>query len=304
MPVTIAVINEKGGVGKTTTAITVAAGLARRGLTVCLVDLDPQGHVAKYLGMPEEAGVFDLLVNDRPIADLLRPVPAEKWADPESDNNGQLVILPGNHRTTSAGHLLTAEQAPVTILRERLSPLRGADVIVLDTSPTVTLLVAMIYLAADRILIPTQPELGSVNGVTKAMARIKTARERGATVKLMGVVPVMMRRTTEHSANMIELVRMLEPEAWKEYEEVRTTVPDDDDAFSIVRHLLSRHHDGQVGPLLSPIAQSTIWPETPAYTTTIFNYVPPNNKARRAAERLIDQVEQKLRGGSTNGQTT
>ena len=302
MPVTIAVINEKGGVGKTTTAITVAAGLARRGLTVCLVDLDPQGHVAKYLGMPEESGVFDLLVNDRPIADLLRPVPTEKWADPESESKGQLVILPGNHRTTSAGHLLTAEQAPVTILRDRLAPLRGADVIVLDTSPTVTLLVAMIYLAADRVLIPTQPELGSVNGVTKAMARIKTARERGATVKLMGVIPVMLRHTTEHSANMAELVRLLEPEVWTEYEEAATTVPDDDQGFSIVRYMLSRHHDGHVGPLLSPIAQSTIWPETPAYTTTIFNYVPPNNKARRAAERLIDQVEQKLRGAS-NGKT-
>ncbi|GAB4575818.1 MAG: AAA family ATPase [Anaerolineae bacterium] len=303
MPVTIAVINEKGGVGKTTTAITVAAGLARRGLTVCLVDADPQGHVAKYLGMPEEAGLFDLLVNDRPIASLLRPVPPEKWADADSDHNGQLVILPGNHRTTSAGHLLTAEQAPATILRDRLAPLRGADVIVMDTSPTVTLLVAMIYVAADRILIPTQPELGSVNGVTKAMARIKTARERGATVRLMGVVPLMLRRTTEHRANLAELVRLLEPEVWEEYENAADQVHDDEENFSIVRFLLSRHHDGQVGLLFSPIAQSTIWPETPAYSTTIFNYVPPGNKARLAAERLVDQVEQKLRGGVNNGKT-
>ena len=68
MTVTIAVINEKGGVGKTTTAITVAAGLARRGYTVALADCDPQGHVAKYLGLPDEAGLFELLVNDRPIA--------------------------------------------------------------------------------------------------------------------------------------------------------------------------------------------------------------------------------------------
>lgn len=296
MPVTVAIVNEKGGVGKTTTAITIAAGLARRGLTVALVDCDPQGHVTKYLGMPEESGLFDLLVNDQPIAGLLRPVPADRWANPEG-GNGQFVVLPGDQRTTSAGHLLTAEQTPVTILRDRLAPLRGADVIVLDTSPTVTLLVAMIYVAADRILIPTQLELGSVNGVTKAMGRIKTARERGAAVRLLGVLPVMLRHTNEHNANIAELVRMLEPEVWAEFEEAATTAHSEDN-FTIVRYLLSRHHDGQVGLVLSPIPQSTIWPETPAYSKTIFTYSPANHTALHGAERLVDQVEQKLRGMS------
>lgn len=291
----IAVVNEKGGVGKTTTAITMAAGLARRGHTVALVDCDPQGHVAKYLGLPEESGLFDLLVNNQPIAGLLRPVPPAKWADPDG-GNGQLVILPGDQRTTSAGHLLTAEQAPVTILRDRLAPLRGADFIVLDTSPTVTLLVAMIYVAADRILIPTQPELGSVNGVTKALARIKTARERGAPVRLLGVLPVMLRNTNEHNANLAELVRMLEPEAWEEYEEAVASLGNSEN-LTMERFLMGRHHEGKIGPLLSPIAQSTIWPETPAYQQTIFTYATPGNKARQAAERLIDQIEFKLRGG-------
>jgi chromosome partitioning protein len=299
MPVTVAVVNEKGGVGKTTTAITIAAGLARRGLNVVLVDCDPQGHVAKYLGMPEESGLFDLLVNDQPVAGLLRPVPPEKWAAPEG-SPGQLAILPGDARTTSAGHLLTAEQTPVTILRDRLTPLRGADVIVLDTSPTVTLLVAMIYVAADRILIPTQLELGSVNGVTKAVTRIKTARERGATVRLMGVVPLMLRHTNEHNANIAELVRMLEPEVWAEYEEAATTVGEEDN-FTIVRYLLSRHHEGNVGLILSPIAQSTVWPEAPAYSKTIFNYAPSGHNALQAAEQLVDQVERKLRGGANHG---
>lgn len=299
MTLTIAVVNEKGGVGKTTTAITVAAGLARRGRTVALVDSDPQGHVAKYLGLAEESGLFNLLVNDQPISGILRPVPRESWADPLSDN-GQLVILPGNHRTTSAGHLLTAEQAPVNILRDRLAPLRGADVIIMDTSPTVTLLVAMIYVAADLILIPTQPELGSVHGVSRAVARMKTANDRGAAVRLLGVLPVMMRRTAEHSANIGELVRMLEPETWREYEETMDVV-EDDQLVPIERFLMARHDAGLVGPVLSPIPQSTIWPETPAYQTTIFNYVGENNKARRRAEQLIDQIEMRLSEVAING---
>ena len=304
MTVTIAVVNEKGGVGKTTTAITLAAGLARRGLTVCLVDSDPQGHVAKYLGMVEEPGLFDLLVNDRPVGGLLRAVAPEKWADPESDRNGQLVILPGNSRTTSAGHLLTAEQAPVSILRDRLAPLTGADVIVMDTSPTVTLLVAMIYLAADRILIPTQPELGSVNGVTKALARIQTARERGAPVRLMGVLPVMLRRTSEHYANIAELLRLLEPEGWKAFQKEAAEAEEQKEPFTVINYMLNRHFAREVGMLLSPIPLSTIWPETPAYQTTVFNYVSPANRARQAAELMVDQIEQKLRAGVPNGQTT
>lgn len=295
MTVTIAVINEKGGVGKTTAAITIAAGLARRGYTVALADCDPQGHVAKYLGMPAEAGLFELLVNDQPVGNLLRPVPNEIWAAP-NDGNGRFVILPGDHRTTSAGHVLTAEQISVNVLRDRLAPLGGADVIVLDTSPTITLLMAMIYVAADRILIPTQPELGSVHGVSKALTRLKTARDRGATVRLLGVLPVMLRRTHEHSANMGELVRMLEPDTWDEYEETLTHVGQDS-RLSIERFLLDRHERGQVGTLLSPVSQSTVWPETPAYQTTIFNYVNPRNKAYRSAERLIDQVEMKLNQG-------
>jgi chromosome partitioning protein len=293
MTVTVAVVNEKGGVGKTTTAITVGAGLARRGKTVAIVDCDPQGHVAKYLGLAEEPGVFDLLVNDRPIAGLLRPVPSEAWAEMGGSQNGRLVILPGNQRTTSAGHMLTAEQTPVSILRDRLAPLQGADVIILDTSPTITLLMAMIYVAADRILIPTQPELGSVNGVSKAMSRIETANDRGASVRLLGVLPLMWRRTNEHSANIAELVRMLEPATLDAYEAHNAARPPDQQVM-LESYLAQRHRAGQIGPVFSPITQSTLWPETPAYQTTIFNYVAPQDKVYRAAQRLIDEVEHKL----------
>ena len=93
---------------------------------------------------------------------------------------------------------------------------------------------------------------------------------------------------------------MLEPEVWAEFEEAATMAHSEDN-FTIVRYLLSRHHDGQVGLVLSPIPQSTIWPETPAYSKTIFAYSPANHTALQGAERLVDQVEQKLRGIVVNG---
>jgi chromosome partitioning protein len=151
--ITIALINSKGGVGKSTLSITLAAGLAGMGKRVAIVDTDPQGNVAKWFGLAEESGLYDLLIKERYIGDLLRLVPRVQWWPDET--SGVVAILPGNTRTTTAGVALAVDRAPADMLKRGLEPLRESlDFVILDTSPTVTELMANIFVAADVAVIP------------------------------------------------------------------------------------------------------------------------------------------------------
>jgi chromosome partitioning protein len=186
---TIAIVNSKGGVGKTTLAITLAAGLAATGKKVVLVDTDPQGNVAGWFGMSEESGVFDLLIKERPIAELLRLVPQERWWPDLS--SGVLAILPGNSRTTTAGLTLAIEKTTANKLKNGLAPLaHSIDYVILDTSPTVTEMMANVFAASDGAIIPTQTARLSVNGVHKTMGRIEAVHDQLA-LPVLGIQPTM-----------------------------------------------------------------------------------------------------------------
>jgi chromosome partitioning protein len=256
-------ISSKGGVGKTTTAITLASGLARRGLRVGIVDLDPQGHIAKYLAMPEEGGVYDMLVGEKPAGRLVRAVPADRWAGPGAHERGRLAILPGNYRTSAAAHTLAAEGKPAGYLKQCLMPLeKGLDVLILDTSPTVTTLAVMIYYAVDLVLIPTQAEILSMHGVKQAVDRIVETQKisddyhLNLTCNLLGIVPTMLRsRTLEHRTNLEQLHETYPDLVW--------------DAFP----------------------QSTVWPETSAYGKSIFAYAPESREAK-LADRFVNHFQQ------------
>jgi chromosome partitioning protein len=259
---TVGLISSKGGVGKTTGAITLGSGLARRGLRVVLVDLDPQGHVAKYLAMPEEAGVYELLVGEKPAGTLLQSVPSEKWAGENAHERGRLAILAGNYRTSAAAHTLAAEGKPAGYLKQTLASLsKGADVVILDTSPTVTTLAVMIYYAVDLVLIPTQAEMLSLHGVTQAVDRVAETQRisqeyhLGLTCSLLGILPTMVRsRTLEHQTN------------------------------------LSALREAYPGMIWDSVPQSTVWPETTAYGKSIFAYAPQSREAK-LAERFVSTFQ-------------
>jgi chromosome partitioning protein len=193
---TIAIVNSKGGVGKTTKAVTLAAGLAEAGYKVVLVDTDPQGNVAKWFGMPEESGIYDLLIKERPVDELLRQVPMAQWWPGET--SGVLAILPGNFRTTTAGVALALNNTPVDALKRGLEPLAdGVDFVILDTAPTVTELMANIFAASDYAVIPTETRVLSVNGVIKTMDRIEAVLDQVA-LRVLGIQP------TKHVARQVE----------------------------------------------------------------------------------------------------
>ena len=90
--ITLAILNEKGGVGKTTLAVTVAAGLAARGRRVLLIDADAQGHATRALGLAKYPGLYELLVREADYQDALRAVPSAKYGGIAGDASSLYVI--------------------------------------------------------------------------------------------------------------------------------------------------------------------------------------------------------------------
>ena len=207
---TITLLNEKGGVGKTTCAIHIAAARAILGDRVLIIDSDPQGHCTTRLGLKESSGLYDLIVRDAEWETVLRESSSEVWAGSYTvKGQGQLVVLPSNIET----RLIPMAVDDITLLRERLKELQGHfDLVVIDTSPTPSLLQTMLYVATDLMVYPTQCQYLSLEGLGKSILHIKNLNAQRDVLGLQaadlgGVLPTMYEgRTDAHRHGM----RMLE----------------------------------------------------------------------------------------------
>jgi chromosome partitioning protein len=213
----ISLLNEKGGVGKTTLAMHLASGLAIRGYRTLLIDADAQGNATAGFGLAEEPGFYDLLVRQAAWNDVLRVLPAEAYEPPSQPAKGLLAILPGNGET----QLIAQKIDDAYAIQDRLSELEGnIDVVVFDTSPTPSLLHGAIYLATDAILYPTLCETFSLQGLIKTMKHHESfAQSRkaqtGRMINTLGIVPTMYRaKTVEHSENLNELKSRFGDKVW------------------------------------------------------------------------------------------
>lgn len=188
---TITLLNEKGGVGKTTLAINIACGLAMRGKRVVLIDGDPQGHATFGLGMPKAPKVHDWIVRDEAWENVLVEIPNERIS--EDTVQGKLFLLPGNIETRAVPLMINDPE----VVLERVEELQGViDVVVFDTAPTPSLFHGAIYMATDHILYPTQPSALSLNGLSDSMTHRKQAskkrKEYGLDdIKVAGVIANM-----------------------------------------------------------------------------------------------------------------
>jgi len=191
MSINIVIANQKGGVGKTTSATSLAHGLALRSRRILLVDFDPQGQCATALGINQEAGVFNALVNTR--SDI------HQWIR-DTDRTG-LYLLPGDRSTATAQIVINAENRPIDSIRLLFKPLgKEYDYIIFDTAPSVGGIQERAIYAADMVLIPTATEFLALDGLAQMMELLTALRERHHwNGKLAGILPTFYDEQTSES---------------------------------------------------------------------------------------------------------
>lgn len=255
----VTIINEKGGVGKTTIAVTVAAGLAARGYRVLLVDADAQGHATISLKQRKFPGLYNLLVRyedmleeaggdmGRVYAAVTRAIPAAYYGGGE----GLLAVIGSNVETRNIAHSISDSW----LLRDRLEPLSNRfDWCIIDTAPTPSLLHGSIYMTSDWIVYPTLCEFWSMDGLAESIKRLDVV-QRARTVRVAGIVPMRFRATTlEHRANLDLLREQFGGLVWRE------------------------------------VPERIVWAEAASYQRPVFLH-DPNSDAASHAWELVDRIE-------------
>jgi len=197
----MAIINQKGGVGKSTTAINLSAALGEMGKQVLLVDLDPQGNATSGLGIEKgqlNACIYDVLLNDVPIEQAIIP-----------DVCKGLDLVPATINLAGAEVELVSEMARENRLKDAVGSLRGKyDYIFIDCPPSLGLLTVNALVGADKLIIPIQTEFYALEGVTKLLESMKRVKSRlNPSLDIFGILLTMYDGRTTLSRQVAAEVR-------------------------------------------------------------------------------------------------
>lgn len=250
----IAIINQKGGVGKTTTAVNLCAALAEAGKRVCLIDLDPQAHASLHLGLAlsdDEQSVYNVLTGDTELADVRHRLDENLW------------VVPAHLDLAAAEMELAGEVGREIILRDKLTADVGRadhepfDYLIIDCPPSLGVLTLNALTAVDEVFLPLQPHFLALHGLSKLLRTIEIVAKRlNKGLRLTGVVLCMYESSTRLAA-----------EVSSDVEQFFTRQHSADSAWADVQNFQTR------------IRRNVRLAEAPSFGKSIFQYAPHSNGA-------------------------
>lgn len=203
-PKIIAVANQKGGVGKTTTAINLGTALTEQGCRVLIIDVDPQGNASTGLGIDmdqREKTTYDLIIDGVPLGDIV-----------VETNVDRLLIAPATQDLSSADIQLSTVEGRVNQLKMALTPgvlaPLNLDYVLIDCPPSLNLLTVNAMVAAHSVLVPLQSEFFALEGLSQLMKTVQQVRASANTaLRMEGVVLTMYDQRTNLSKQVEEDAR-------------------------------------------------------------------------------------------------
>jgi chromosome partitioning protein len=246
----IAIINQKGGVGKTTTAVNLSAALAEQGRRVCLIDLDPQAHASLHLGVAlgeDRDSVYQVLTGDTRLADVRVAIEENLW------------LIPSQLDLAAAEMELAGEVGREVILRDKMALDDGDyDYLIIDCPPSLGVLTLNALTAVREVFLPLQPHFLALHGFGKLLRTIEVVAQRlNPGLRLSGVMLCMYESGTRLAAEVTSDV-----EGFFERQKVQGT------AWSAAQNFRTR------------IRRNIRLAEAPSFGQSIFHYAPDSNGAR------------------------